>query len=92
MCSPSEITEMETTEKKQLHDRIRNGLEKIRPYLQADGGDISLVEITEELVVKVELTGACCGCPYSTQTLKAGVEQALKKEIPEIKEVISVSG
>lgn len=82
---------METKENNKIHDRIKNELEKIRPYLQADGGDIELVEITKDLVVKVELTGACRGCPYSEQTLKAGVEQALKKEIPEVKEVISAN-
>ena len=54
---------METKEKNKIHERIKNELEKIRPYLQADGGDINLVEITEDLVVKVELTGACRGCP-----------------------------
>lgn len=82
---------METKENNKIHDRIKNELEKIRPYLQADGGDIELVEITKDLVVKVELTGACRGCPYSEQTLKAGVEQAIKKEIPEVKKVISVN-
>jgi len=82
---------METKENNKIYDRIKNELEKIRPYLQADGGDIKLVEISEDFVVKVELTGACRGCPYSEQTLKAGVEQALKKEIPEVKKVISAS-
>jgi len=80
---------MEIKEKNKIRDRIKNELEKIRPYLQADGGDIKLVEITEDFVVKVELTGACRGCPYSEQTLKAGVEQALKKEVPEVKKVVS---
>ena len=82
---------METKENNKIHDRIISELEKIRPYLQADGGDIKLVEITEDFVVKVELTGACRGCPYSEQTLKTGVEQALKKEIPEVKKVISAN-
>jgi len=82
---------METKGNNKIHDRIISELEKIRPYLQADGGDIKLVEITEDFVVKVELTGACRGCPYSEQTLKTGVEQALKKEIPEVKKVVSVN-
>ena len=82
---------METKGNNKIHDRIISELEKIRPYLQADGGDIKLVEITEDFVVKVELTGACRGCPYSEQTLKTGVEQALKKEIPEVKKVISAN-
>ena len=82
---------MEIKENNKIQDRIKNELEKIRPYLQADGGDIKLVEITEDFVVRVELIGACRGCPYSEQTLKAGVEAALKKEIPEVKKVISAN-
>jgi Fe-S cluster biogenesis protein NfuA len=77
-------------EKKQITNRINNALNRIRPYLVQDGGDISLEEITDELVVKVKLHGACQGCPFSYQTLKAGVEQALRKEVPEIKELIAV--
>lgn len=77
-------------EKKQIVDRITSALEKIRPYLVQDGGDISLEEITDELVVKVKLHGACHGCPFSYQTLKAGVEQALRKEVPEMKELVAV--
>lgn len=73
-----------------LFERVNNALEKVRPYLQSDGGDISLVEITDDNTVKVRLSGACHGCPYSMMTLKAGVEQALMKEVPEIKEVVSV--
>jgi Fe-S cluster biogenesis protein NfuA len=73
-----------------IRERVLNALERVRPYLQSDGGDISLVEITDDNTVKVKLQGACHGCPYSIQTLKAGVEQALLKEVPEIKEVISV--
>jgi len=74
-----------------LHERVENALNKIRPYLQSDGGDISLVEITEDNTVKVRLQGACHGCPFSMQTLKSGVEQALIKEVPEVRRVISVS-
>jgi Fe-S cluster biogenesis protein NfuA len=73
-----------------IRERVLNALERVRPYLQSDGGDISLVEITEDFTVKVKLQGACHGCPYSIQTLKAGVEQALLKEVPEIKKVVSV--
>lgn len=71
-------------------DRINSALNKIRPYLEADGGDISLEEITDDMVVKVRLHGACQDCPFSYQTLKAGVEQALRKEVPEIKELVAV--
>ncbi len=65
--------------------------EKIRPGLQLDGGDIELVEITEDGVVRVRLTGACAHCPFSKMTLAAGVEQTLKEAIPEDLRVESVS-
>ena len=74
-----------------IKERVEKALEKIRPYLHADGGDISLVDITEDMVVRVEMQGACNGCPFSLQTLKAGVEIAVKKEVPEIKEVVDVT-
>ncbi|MCJ7446467.1 MAG: NifU family protein [Bacteroidales bacterium] len=74
---------------KSIKDRVIKALERIRPYLQSDGGDIELLEVTDDFSVKVKLTGACHGCPYSMQTLKAGVEQAIIKEVPEIKRVIS---
>jgi Fe-S cluster biogenesis protein NfuA len=77
-------------ESKFIKDRVIKALERVRPYLQSDGGDIELVEIAEDMSVKVKLTGACHGCPYSVQTLKAGVEQAIMKEVPEIKKVIAV--
>ena len=73
-----------------LNKRINSALDKLRPYLEADGGGIILEDITDEMVVKVKMHGACVGCPFSMQTLKAGVEQALVNEIPEITEVISV--
>ncbi len=70
--------------------KVEEALEIIRPYLKADGGDISLVEVTDDFDVKVKLLGACNGCPMSYQTMKNGVEQVLKKEIPELKNVITV--
>jgi Fe-S cluster biogenesis protein NfuA len=76
--------------KEELLKKVEVSLEKVRPYLQADGGDIEVVELTDDNVLKVRLTGACHGCPFSMQTLKAGVEQAVKSDIPEIKEVIAV--
>ena len=82
---------METEKKNKLLSRINKALDKVRPYLQADGGDISLIDVTDEMIVKVKLAGACYGCPFSMQTLKSGVEQALVKEIPEIKEVQALS-
>ncbi|MEX0982731.1 MAG: NifU family protein [Bacteroidales bacterium] len=75
-----------------MKKRVEEALKKVRPYLVADGGDIVLVEVTDDYIVKVELTGACHGCPFSMQTLKAGVEMAVKKEVPQIKEVVQVNG
>jgi Fe-S cluster biogenesis protein NfuA len=77
-------------ENKNIKERVLKALESIRPYLQSDGGDIQLIDVTEDYTVRVKLQGACHGCPYSIQTLKAGVEQALIKEVPEIKSVVSV--
>ena len=74
----------------EIKQKISNAIEQVRPYLQNDGGDIALVEITDDLVVKVQLQGACGTCPYSLMTLKNGVEQAVRKEVPQIKEVVSV--
>ena len=73
-----------------IRERVEKALEKIRPYLVADGGNISIVEITQDMVLRVELTGACHGCPFSMQTLKAGVEMAVRQEVPEIMEVVDV--
>jgi Fe-S cluster biogenesis protein NfuA len=72
-----------------IKERVAKALERVRPYLQSDGGDIDLLDVTDDMTVKVKLKGACHGCPYSMQTLKAGVEQAIMKEVPEIKRVIS---
>jgi len=70
-------------------ERVKNALEKIRPSLQADGGDVKLISV-EDNVVTVQLTGACGGCPFSQMTLKMGIERILKEEIPEIERVVSV--
>ncbi len=72
-----------------MKEKVEKSLEKIRPSLQADGGDVELVEIKDG-IVKVRLTGACGGCPMSQMTLKMGIERVLKKDIPEIKEVVAV--
>jgi Fe-S cluster biogenesis protein NfuA len=72
-----------------LKEKVNAALEKIRPYLQADGGDIQLVDVVDG-VVKVKLRGACAGCPGATMTLKMGVERTLKEQIPEIKYVEAV--
>ena len=81
---------MDASEKEKLLERVNLTLERVRPYLQSDGGDIDLVDVTDDFIVKVRLSGACQGCPFSMQTLKAGVEQALIREVPEIVEVVAV--
>jgi len=73
-----------------LKEKVEAALERIRPVLQADGGDLELVEVGEDGIVRVRLKGACAGCPMSQMTLKQGIESTLKQEIPEVKEVISV--
>ncbi|MDP8267992.1 MAG: NifU family protein [Candidatus Tenebribacter davisii] len=70
--------------------KVQEVLDKVRPSLQADGGDCELVNITADNVIEVKLKGACGNCPMATLTLKAGIERVLKEEIPEVKEVISV--
>ncbi|MCK4663418.1 MAG: NifU family protein [Bacteroidales bacterium] len=82
---------MESQNNEKLKNDINIVLDKVKPYLQADGGDVELVEVTDDFVVKVKLLGACGNCPYSIQTLKIGIEQSLKKEIPQIKEVVAVN-
>ncbi|MBA7684720.1 Fe/S biogenesis protein NfuA [subsurface metagenome] len=71
-----------------MRDRVEEVLDKIRPSLMADGGNVELIAVNDG-VVKVKLTGACAGCPMSTLTLKMGIERILKQEIPEIKEVVA---
>ncbi len=74
-----------------IYERVEKVLEKIRPYIQSDGGDITLVSVDEASgIVKVTLSGACGTCPSSTATLKGGVERMMKQDIPEIKEVVAV--
>jgi len=73
-----------------MKEKVQVVLNKVRPMLQADGGDCELVEVTDEGIVKVRLTGACGGCPMSTMTLKMGIEKRLKEELPEVKSVEQV--
>jgi Fe-S cluster biogenesis protein NfuA len=70
-------------------EKVKEALEIVRPMLQRDGGDVELVEVTDDGVVKVRLRGACAGCPMSQMTLTQGVEQILKQHVPEIKSVES---
>lgn len=74
-----------------MKEKVKEMLEKIRPNLQADGGDIELIDVTDEGVVKVKLKGACAGCPMSTMTLKNGVEKFLKEQIPGLDRVEAVN-
>ncbi len=69
---------------------VENVLEMVRPGLQADGGDVELVDVTEDGIVKVRLKGACGSCPMSTMTLKMGIERAVKERVPGVKEVVQV--
>ena len=73
-----------------MRQKVEGVLGSIRPSLQGDGGDVELVDVTPNGVVKVKLTGACRGCPMSQMTLKMGIERALKREVPEVVEVVSV--
>ncbi len=82
---------MTTNQNAELIRKVENVISQIRPYLQADGGNIRFVELTDDNVVNVELLGACGSCPMSTMTLKAGVEQAMKKAIPEVKSVEAIN-
>lgn len=74
-----------------LLERVESALDTIRPYLLTDGGDVSVVEITPENVVKLKLLGSCGSCPMSIMTLKAGIEEAIKKAVPEITAIEAIN-
>lgn len=73
-----------------MKEKIEKALEKVRPMLQADGGNVELVEVTDDGVVKVRLKGSCGCCPMSSMTLKMGIERIIKEDVPEVKEVIAI--
>ena len=73
-----------------MKEKVQKAIDLIRPSLQADGGDVELVDISVDGIVKVKLTGACHGCPMSQMTLKMGIEKIIKTQVPDIKEVIAV--
>jgi len=73
-----------------LRRKVEEALDTIRPYLQADGGDVEVIEITTDQVLRIELTGACKSCNMSHMTMRAGIEETIKRAVPEIKEIISV--
>jgi Fe-S cluster biogenesis protein NfuA len=73
-----------------MKEKVQKAIDLIRPSLQADGGDVELIDVSIEGIVKVKLTGACHGCPMSQMTLKMGIEKIIKTQVPDIKEVIAV--
>jgi len=73
-----------------MRDRVEKALEKVRPMLQADGGNVELVDVSKDGVVKLKLTGTCSCCPMSSMTLKMGIEKIIKQDVPEVKEVIAL--
>jgi Fe-S cluster biogenesis protein NfuA len=73
-----------------MKEDVEKVLEEVRTFLKADGGDVELVDVSEDGIVKVRLTGACGSCPMSTMTLKNGIERIIKKELPQIAEVVAV--
>ena len=73
-----------------LKEKVEDALNKVRPSLQADGGDVELIEVDENGVVKVKLQGSCAGCPMSQMTLKMGIEKILKKDVPGVERVESI--
>jgi len=75
-----------------MEEKVLKALESIRPYLQADGGDVELIKVTPEGIVEVRLTGACGNCPMSQMTLRAGVERAIIREVPGVRRVEAVNG
>jgi Fe-S cluster biogenesis protein NfuA len=81
----------ENTLAQSIHQKVEGALQTIRPYLEADGGDVKILNIDDEGIVKLELLGACGSCPMSTMTLKAGVEEAIKRAVPEITGVEAIN-
>jgi len=73
-----------------MKEKVQKAIDLIRPNLQADGGDVELIDVSSDGIVKVKLTGACHGCPMAQMTLKAGIEKVIKTQVPDIKEVVAV--
>jgi Fe-S cluster biogenesis protein NfuA len=73
-----------------MKEQVEKALEKVRPMLQADGGNVTLIDVSDDGVVKLKLTGTCGCCPMSQMTLKMGIEKILKQEVPQIKEVLAI--
>jgi len=81
---------MDNNEKDIVLKEVAAALDEIRPYLQADGGDINIIDLTDEWILKVQLIGACDGCPMSMQTLRNGVEMVIRTKVPVVREVVAV--
>ena len=82
---------MNSQKKSETIKKIEEALQQVRPYLEADGGNVSFLELTDDNVVKLQLLGACSSCAMSTMTMKAGIEESIKRAVPEIKSVMAVS-
>jgi Fe-S cluster biogenesis protein NfuA len=91
VSSPTDADTADPNIDPELRDQIEEALDTIRPYLMADGGSVRLLNVTSDYVVELELLGACGSCPMSTMTLRAGIEQALKRSVPKIKRVEAVN-
>jgi Fe-S cluster biogenesis protein NfuA len=78
------------TDRENILTNINTAIEEIRPYLKADGGNVELVDLEPDNTVKVRLMGACDGCPFSMMTLRAGIEQAIRKKFPQMKELVAI--
>jgi len=81
---------MDNKRREEIIAKITSAINEVRPYLNADGGEVELMDLTDDLVVKVKLTGACGGCPFSMMTLRTGIEQAIRKKFPEMKDLVAV--
>lgn len=82
---------MDLTVKTELLERINLAIQNIRPYLEADGGDVRVLDVDDDFVVTVELLGSCESCPMSPMTMKAGIEEAVKRVAPEVKAIVAVN-
>lgn len=85
-----DVEELKETGQDTLREKVERSLKSVRPYLQADGGDVELVDVNDEGVVFVRLAGACRGCPGARMTLQMGIERILKEQVPEVKNVEAV--
>ena len=85
------VERLNMSDLKELRKKAEAALDLIRPYLQTDGGDVQIIELTDDLVLRLQLLGACGSCPMSLMTLKAGVEETVKREVPEIKAIEAIN-